>query len=273
MDKWFSVDNYIKFLCDKIRSDVKRGVKQYSIQAFYNDYSEIVRKLILNGEESRAFDDNGMILKDVDVLSINVDSEIRAMLENNQRQMIHNMLSLQMAEANFEREKKEVAMMLETSALKHNADLNELAARMEREEKARHLMTAQSRFEEHENKVKLEAKQEQDKIIGMIESEQLERKKISEAQRLEIREREIEQASKEKNVYAETVAKVVEAISPDLIAAMQSNSNAETLRVVAESMAPLAIARGESVADTVNTLLRGTSIENMLGKIQNNFEE
>lgn len=272
MDKWFSVDNYIKFLCDKIRSDVKRGVKQYSIQAFYNDYSEIVRKLILNGEESRAFNDNGMILKDVDVLSINVDSEIRAMLENNQRQMIHNMLSLQMAEANFEREKKEVAMMLETSALKHNADLNELAARMEREDKARNLTSAQNRFEERENKARLEAKQEQEKLAGMIEAERLEREKNREEQRLAIREREIEQTSKEKNVYAETVAKVMESISPDLIAAMQSNSNAETLRTVAESMAPLAIARGESVADTVNTLLRGTSVENMLEKIKNKSE-
>jgi hypothetical protein len=48
---------------------------------------------------------------------------------------------------------------------------------------------------------------------------------------------------------------------------MQSSSNAEVLRSVAESMAPLSIARGESVADTVNTLMRGTTLENVIGKI------
>ena len=58
-------------------------------------------------------------------------------------------------------------------------------------------------------------------------------------------------------------------ISPDLIAAMQANSNAETLQVVAEAMAPLAIAKGESVADTVNTLMRGTSLEKTIAKISN----
>lgn len=266
-DKWFSVDNYVKLLCDKIRSDVKRGVKKYSIQEFYHNYSEIVHELIFNNESTRAFEDNGMVLKDVDVLTINVDSEIKDMLEKNQRQMIHNMLSLQMSEANFEREKKEVKMLMETAELKHNSTLIELAAKAEREEKTRSLQAAQNRFNETEAKINLETQREHDKISGEIESARLERAKAAETQRLELRDREITQDAKEKQAYAETVAKVMESISPDLIAAMQSNSNAETLQAVAEAMAPLAIARGESVADTVNTLMRGTSLENVFGKI------
>ena len=65
----------------------------------------------------------------------------------------------------------------------------------------------------------------------------------------------------------------MDSVSPDLIAAMQHSSNAETLRAVSEAMAPLAIARGESVADTVNTLMRGTSLENMFGKIAQHSEK
>jgi major vault protein len=273
IDKWFSVDNYVKLLCDKIRSDVKRGVKKYDIQEFYHNYSEIVRELIFNGQDTRAFDDNGMILKDVDVLSIHVDPEIKAMLEKNQRQMIQNMLSVQMAEANFNRSKKEVEMQVQIEGLKHNAALISINAKKEEEEGERDLLAAQNRFNEEEAKASLEAKRDRDNINGEIEAKELERNKAREDQRLEVRNREIDQTAKEKQVYADTVAKIMESVSPDLIAAMQHSSNAETLRAVSEAMAPLAIARGESVADTVNTLMRGTSLENMFGKIAQHSEK
>lgn len=273
IDKWFSVDNYVKLLCDKIRSDVKRGVKKYDIQEFYHNYSEIVRELIFNNGESRAFDDNGMVLKDVDVLSIHVDPEIKTMLEKNQRQMIQNMLSVQMAEANFDRTKKEIEMQMQIEALKHSAELSNIHARLEEEEEGRNLLAAKHRFEEEEAKTRLEAERERDGINSEIEAAQFERHKIKEAHRLDIRNREIDQTAKEKKVYADTVAKIMESVSPDLIAAMQSNSNAETLRSVSEAMAPLAIARGESVADTVNTLMRGTTVEGVLGKVIKHSEK
>jgi major vault protein len=273
IDKWFSVDNYVKLLCDKMRSDVKRGVKQYDIQEFYHNYSEIVRELIFNGNDRRTFDDNGMVLKDVDVLSIHVDSEIKTMLEKNQRQMIANMLSVQMAEANFNRNKKEVEMQMQIESLKHSLALSTINAQKEEEDKNRELIAAKSRFDESEAKAHLEAERERDNIKSEIEAQQFERNKIKENHRLEIRNREIEQTAKEKQVYADTVAKIMESVSPDLIAAMQHSSNAETLRSVSEAMAPLAIARGESVADTVNTLMRGTSLENMFGKIAQHSEK
>jgi hypothetical protein len=187
--------------------------------------------------------------------------------------MIANMLSVQMAEANFNRNKKEVEMQMQIEKLKHEATLNVIFAQMEEEEKNRDLLAAKNRFDEEEAKCRLEAERERDTINGEIEAKKLERNKAREDQRLEIRNREIEQTTKEKQVYAETVATIMNAVSPDLIAAMQSNSNAETLRSVAESMAPLAIARGESVADTVNTLMRGTTLENVFNKISEHSEK
>lgn len=270
IDKWFSVDNYVKLLCDKIRSDVKRGVKQYDIQEFYHNYSEIVRELIFNGNDRRTFDDNGMVLKDVDVLSIHVDSEIKTMLEKNQRQMIANMLSVQMAEANFNRSKKEVEMQMQIESLKHSLALSTINAQMEEESANREKTAAANRFNENEARAKLEAEREHDSIKDEIEANELKRNKAREDQRLEIRSRELEQNAKEKQIYAETVAKVMESVSPDLIAAMQNNSNAQTLRTVAEAMSPLAIARGESVADTVNTLMRGTTLEGIIDKVAKN---
>jgi major vault protein len=273
MDKWFAVENYIKLLCDKIRSDVKRGIKNYSIQKFYNNYSDIVHSLIMNEKESRVFEDNGMILKDVNVLSIDVDAEIKDMLEDNQRQMIRNMLNNQRDQANFERQKKIIELKMEIADMNHQSAMAEMEIKQAQEKKSNEIVVAQNKFEAEEQIAKLEAKREQDVLIGELAAKKLERENAEDQQRLAIRDKEIAQKAAEKKTYAETVASIMESISPDFIAAMQANSNAETLQIVAEAMAPLAIAKGEGVADTVNTLMRGTSLENVIAKIKNHSDD
>ena len=66
------------------------------------------------------------------------------------------------------------------------------------------------------------------------------------------------------------MASIIQAISPDLIAAMQANSNAETLQQVSKAIAPLAIAKNEGVAETINTLLRGSS-QNVFDSLVKNY--
>ena len=75
------------------------------------------------------------------------------------------------------------------------------------------------------------------------------------------------------NVEAEREAKsalamqtVLQALGPDLAAALNSTANENVLKAIAESIAPYAIARGESVASAVNTLVRGSSLEELLSK-------
>ena len=65
----------------------------------------------------------------------------------------------------------------------------------------------------------------------------------------------------------DAVKSVIESISPDLIASMNSSSNAQLMQSVAESISPYAMANGESISDVTNRLLRGTSLEGILGKM------
>ena len=67
--------------------------------------------------------------------------------------------------------------------------------------------------------------------------------------------------------YAETVAKIMESIGPDLVAAMNSRSNADMTVAISEAMAPYALAKGESVAEVVNKLLRGTTLEDVVSGV------
>ena len=73
---------------------------------------------------------------------------------------------------------------------------------------------------------------------------------------------EIEKGKQE--VYANTVKEIMASISPDLVAAISASTQANLLKEGMESISPYAIANGESVADTVNKLLRGTSLENII---------
>ena len=59
-------------------------------------------------------------------------------------------------------------------------------------------------------------------------------------------------------------------ITPGLIEALSASSKAELLGKVAESMSPYAIANGESVSETVNRLVRGTSLENLIDDVNIN---
>ena len=66
------------------------------------------------------------------------------------------------------------------------------------------------------------------------------------------------------NAYTTNVEKIMASIAPELIAAMTSTSNAQLMETVAKAMSPVAMARGESVAETTNLLLRGTPLEGMI---------
>jgi molecular chaperone GrpE (heat shock protein) len=81
-------------------------------------------------------------------------------------------------------------------------------------------------------------------------------------------EAKIEEAKQK--AYADTIKSIFESIDPSLVAAMNAKANASMLETVSEAMAPYAIANGESVAETVNKLLRGTSLESIIGQFNKN---
>jgi hypothetical protein len=57
------------------------------------------------------------------------------------------------------------------------------------------------------------------------------------------------------------------AISPDLVAALESQANANIMTGLAQSIAPYAVAGNESISTAVTRMLKGTSLEETLGKI------
>lgn len=282
MDSWFSVDNYVKYLCDRIRSLLKREVKKHTIEDFYQNYSDIVRNIAIdysenmtsekasNKHEGRFFRENGMFVKDCEVLSLTVESEIAEILESHQRDMVEKSLELsdaearvKVAEALFDAEKKE-------NELASTKLINRMNLQGEEARRKLEIQAEVNRKQEAEKQAAKQAEKDMQVLIDAIHEAEMTRKQketdanIAEKQALA----DIEKAKQE--AYAKTVADVMKSIQPDLVAAIQAQSDSKVFNGIATGIAPYAIGNGESAAEFVDRLLRGTTLEGIVNKFAPN---
>ena len=277
MDDWFSIDNYIKYLCDRERSLIKREAKKYTIEEFYQNYSEIVRNVAIDAarptkkdkdnsdrHEGRFFRENGMYVKDCEVLSIDVETDIAEILEQHQREMVEKGLELsdaearvKVAEALFEAEKKE-------NELASTKLINKMNLQGEEARRKLDIQSEVNRKQEAEKLAAKQAEKDMQVLIDAIHEADLARKQKDADMRLVQAQNELGIQQAKQKSYADTVAKIMNSISPDLVAALTSQSNAQVMETIANAVGPYAIANGESIADTANKLLRGTSLEGIL---------
>lgn len=282
MDSWFSVDNYVKYLCDRIRSLLKREVKKHTIEDFYQNYSDIVRNIAIgysedttsekasNKHEGRFFRENGMFVKDCEVLSLTVESEIAEILESHQRDMVEKSLELsdaearvKVAEALFDAEKKE-------NELASTKLINRMNLQGEEARRKLEIQAEVNRKQEAEKQAAKQAEKDMQVLIDAIHEAEMARKQkeidanIAEKKALA----DIEKAKQE--AYAKTVADVMKSIQPDLVAAIQAQSDSKVFNSIATGIAPYAIGNGESAAEFVDRLLRGTTLEGIVNKFTPN---
>ena len=280
-DKWFSVDNYVKFLCDRQRSLLKREVKKYTIQEFYNNSTDICRNIMLNisnetSDETkdnglpsgRFFEDNGMLVKDVEILSVRIEAGVAKMLEEHQNEIIAKTLELSDAEAKINVVTKLAEVRKKELDLQNQNDMYELELANERKNK-------RIQYEEQQNALKRatiaaekQAQKDLQPILDEIAKAQIAREKEENSIQIEKEKAELQLDKARKASYAAMVEKIMSSISEDLVAALNAKANSEMLETVTGAMSPYAISEDTSVADVTNKLLRGTSLEGIIDKMK-----
>lgn len=279
-EKWFNVENYVKYLCDHMRSMLKREIKKYTIQEFYANSTDIVRNLVLNKNgnnktknsnektysNGRFFSENGMFIYDVEVLSINVERFVAEMLEKHQTEMIQKTLELSDATAKIDTITKLAEIERKEAELKNQTALYISQLHQEAEEDRLAKEASLNAKRRTEQMAATKAKDDLQGLLATIQSAEIAREKEKIELELEHQKQLAEIKKAEQEAYAETIKKIIDSISPDLIAALSTKANAQLLVDATKSMSPYAIANGESVADTVNKLMRGTSLEGILDK-------
>ena len=285
MDKWFNVENYVKYMCDRIRSEMKREAKKYTIEEFYQNYSTIMRNVAIgynpdtvccNDCESettrsgRFFRENGMLVHDCEVLSIRVDDDIAEMLVAHQQEMITQSLKLSDAEKRVAVAEQLAIAEQKEQELRSQQLLNKMALQREEAIRKLEIQAEVNRTQEAEELAKKQAEQDMQVMIDAIHDASLIRKDKDHAQDIEYKKNLAALEQAKQKAYADTIASIMKSISPDLVAAMNSKSNADMTVAISEAMAPYALAKNESVAEVVNKLLRGTSLEDTVNGINLN---
>ena len=277
-DKWFNIDNYIKFMTDRERSLMKRAAKNYTIEEFHQNYVDIIRDVAIDknkdgadGEKKhkgRFFPENGMYVNDCEVLSICVEDEIAEMLIVHQRDMVRKALQLSAAD-----KRVQVAEQLAVAEQKENELENQKLINkmnLQREEALRRLeiQTEVNRKKEVEEAAVKQAEKDIQVVYDAIADAQRERRAKDDNQELAKKEAIIELEKVKQKAYADTVAQIMASIGPDLTAALTAKANTDMVAALEHAVAPYAISsRDESVADVVARLTKGLPIDEAINKL------
>lgn len=278
-DQWFNVENYVKFLTDHLRSILRHTCKQYSIEEFYANAVRIVRDTVLgpaNEEGKRAgrfFPENGMRIYDVEVLDVIIkDKTISELLVEAQRIAVQESLEL-------EAEKRKQSMTEQKEVIKQKiAEVTAitqqlmLTLQMVEVNKRRDLDLTKVESEAAIQKKQLEARLVEQESLDKINTAELSRQKAKFDLELNVAQQRLAQHLEELKAEVEAIVHKAQAVSPQLVAALQAFSDRALAGKMAESMAPLAILGGKSVAEVVAQLLKGTVLEKALTPSSNTQE-
>ncbi len=269
--KWFDVENYVKFLCDHMRSFLRNVAKGRTIADFYANIINIIRDSVLGLPDEnqkragRTFAENGMRIYDVEVLDIHMENdEVEMSLINESHAVINHALELsrKQRELEFTKESESIARQVQQELTQ--TTLEKIGLQMQEQQKQLTYNLA---------KIAATAKEKRDQNLALLEqSKQREQiAAVDNAVTMALADAEIYKERLKTVLHkemleaeAEAVVKKAQAITPDLVSALQNFSDRELAGKMAESMAPLAILGGKSVAEVLAQLLKGTAVEKAL---------
>lgn len=274
-EKWFNVENYVKFLTEHMRSRIRNTIKKLSIIEFYANGIDILRDAVLGKTEAKTarvggkFDENGMHIYDLEIFEIDIlDKDIEKLLFDTQHQeMKRNLqISAKQSEYKFTQEHEELVRKISTE--KSSTKQNEVELQIA--EIGKDLMLSLSKLDtEIKSQQKLlDAKLLKQKALNDISQNELLRDKAYQEQQLELAQKSMEQRIAELQADVNATVNKAKAVSPDLVAALQSFSDRALAEKMAQSMAPLSIIGGKSIAEVFSNLLKGTVLESVLKPIE-----
>jgi major vault protein len=267
-NRWFNVENFVKFLTDHMRSMLRNAIKQHGVQEFYGDAIAHIRDAVLGKVDAsgkrpgRTFEENGMRIYDVEVLGVRLgDAKIEELLTMAQHSVVQQTLDLanEQRRLTFVTQQEDVKrQVMETLALTTQKELElregEIARRLS-------VRLAEISAQNNTQGATLEGKQAEQAALAKIHDAELSRQKASQDNQVTFEAQKLAQRIEELRAQVDGTVKKAEAVSPDLIAALQGFSDRAMVERVAESMAPLAILGGKSVAEVLAGLLQGTALE------------
>lgn len=271
--RWFAVENYVKFLCDHVRSVLKGQVRKLPIEDFYANSTDRIRDFILGPADSgkragMAFPANGMRVVDVDVLRVVLEDEgIRTLLDQAQLDVVRSNIDLSNLARELSATRQREAMNRETAEVQTATRIrhDELARELAASELATSLARIANTLREIDERRKLvEAEQS---VEGFKFGVRLERVKRERDQELAFLALEQEKQIELLRAQAESAVQRFQAASGNFSEALLALGRNETLVKVAEAWSVQRLVEGESLGDTLTRLFHNTPLKPLVDKL------
>jgi major vault protein len=279
-DQWFSVDNYVQYMVDHLRSMIGNTVRNIGVQEFYSNAANILRDTVLgakgagtvtpNERPLKHFSENGMTVYDLELIAIQVkDQDVANLLAVSRQETLKDAIELERAQEKLiltqgkqDAERKVLTELAATQELKDSLSAEALARA------AAQRLTAI----ETENAADLErnrGEQAAAEIAKVTKALYLDVQKADDEHKQAIAEqvvaREIKKLMEEANAAKIRTENIPTALVEALVALAQSGQ----FQAIAEHLAPLSIVRGESLSGTLEQMFKGTPLEGMVNNISN----
>lgn len=273
-EKWFNVQNYVKFLTDHMRSFIRNLVKKHTIMDFYGNGIDILRNGVLgastknNKRPGRLFEENNVHIYDLEVLDIRLsDVSIENLLISAQQEVVKQTLRIDAEKRKLEFTQKSEEISQKISATKSVTVQKQFELETKEAEKELELILSRINTEIQSKRRNLEANLEEQEMLTQINDAELGRKQKAEDLLLDIAQKELQQELELLRAEVQAVVQKAEAVSPKFIAALQAFADKALAEKVAQSMSPLAILGGKSVAQVFSNMLKGTKLANVLENV------
>ena len=245
--RWFNVSNYVALLCDHLGSLVRAAVRSAPIERFHAGSTEILRSAVLGEKKGdkrtgREFEENGMLVYDVEVLEVQIlDGDVDQLLTDAQRSAISSEVA---------RKKEELRLVTEQA--KHAVDRAVFEAQRQTQHAELELEAARRALISAKAEAKVEAVRIETLGKAKTDADALELSSQAQAA-AKTRHAEVEERALAAQVNAFRAQ--MEAMQPELIATLKSLGNQQLAATLTQHLGPLAILGGESVADVASRLL------------------
>lgn len=279
--KWFEAENYVKLVCDHVRSIVKAVVRRMTIEELYADPAGVFRNAVLGEKKEGSrpgleFAEFGFMLNDVEVLGFNVgDDRISTMLNNTQHNVVEANIGLALSEKKLQIDKRQEELNRERERAKAetqrltatlSAELEKFNATLASEKIARDLALGLERLESQISQLQKEEQSlaEQQKLLDAKQEAELERKRQAAELDAEIKRalQEIELTRSREETKA--VVDRFQAASGPFAEALVALGSQDTMVKVANAMGIQNYVGGPNLVTALKSVFEGTPVASLV---------
>lgn len=269
-EKWFNTENYVKFLVENMRPKIRAFVQGLTAKEVFSKGADLLRNYLLGPEidgkrKGIHYEEIGLFIFDIEVKQIEImDKLISGELIASQHEALQQNIKLEELKRSLQFTQEKDLIDRVFSEIQNEAILLKLQLQEKEQEAAYQLQTKKLDEDKLVEQKRYELELEKQKLLDEVHRADLERVRLSHVEELEYAKQRQALQIELLEAQIKELTEKAQAISPDLVASLQSFADKALAEKMAESMAPLAILGGNSVADVLKKLLKGTKIENVL---------